>query len=97
MSGPFIITILTGHDSYFTRKIKNNYSTEQMFMAEDLLPLPPTLLPCDTIDGADVRYFNHSRSTIIHPFEKYLNIKSYHEKNWSPQLLAPSKFYYRIE
>ena len=59
-------------------------------MAEDLYPLQPYLLPCNPIDWADVRYLNHSQPAITHPFEKDLNIKSYHEKRISlPPLLTP--------
>ena len=49
-------------------------------MAEDLHPLPPSLLPCDPIDGADIICLNQSHPTIVHLFETYINIKSYHEK-----------------
>ena len=95
VSGPFLITRATGHGSYYARKLKDKNSTEQKFMAEGLYPLPPSLLPCDPIDGADVRYINHSHPSITHPFEKYLNITSYHEKHFSsPPLLAPPKFDY---
>ena len=67
-------------------------------MAEDLYPLPPLLLPCDPIDGADIRYLNKSHPLITHPFEKKLNIKSYHETHFSsPHLLTPPKFYYNHE
>ena len=98
VSGPFVITKATGHGSYYARKLKDKNSAEQKFMAEDLYPLPPSLLPCDPIDGADVRYLNHSHPSITHPFEKDLNIKSYHEKHFSsPPLLTPPKFDYNHE
>ena len=77
VSGPFRITRSTSHGSYYAWKLKNKNSVEQKFMAEDLYPLPPSLLPCDLIDGADIRYFNNSQPLITHPFEKDLNIKSY--------------------
>ena len=69
VSGPFVITKATGHGSYYARKFKDKNSAEQKFMVEDLYPLPPSLLPYDPIDGANVRYLNHSHPSITHPFE----------------------------
>ena len=98
VSGPFVITRATGHGSYYARKLKDKNSAEQNFMAENLYPLPPSLLSCDPIDGTDVRYLNHSHLSITHLFEKDLNIKSYHEKHFSsPPLLASPKFDYKHE
>ena len=92
ISGPFVITRATGHGSYFARKLQNKTGTEQKFMAEDLYLLPPTLLPCEPIDGADIRYLNYSHPTITHPFAKDLDIKSYHATHFSfPNLLTPPK------
>ena len=67
VSGPFVITKATGHGSYYARKFKDKNSAEQKFMVEDLYPLPPSLLPYDPIDGANVRYLNHSHPSITHP------------------------------
>ena len=90
VSGPFLITRPTGHGSYFARKLKSKSSVEQNFMAEDLYPLSTSLLPCDQIDGSDIRYLNHSHPSITHPFDKDSNITSYHETHFSsPPLLPP--------
>ena len=98
VSGPFRVTRSTGHGSYYARKLKNKNSVEHTFMAEDLYPLPPSLLPCNPIDEADIRYLNNSHPLITHPFEKDLNIKSYHETHLpSPHLLTPPKFDYNHE
>ena len=98
VNGSFVITKATGHGSYYARKLKDKNSAKNNFMDEDLYPLPLSLLPCDPIDGADVRYLNHSHPSITHPFKKDLNIKSYHKKHFSsPPLLTPPKFDYNHE
>ena len=88
-SGTFRITRSTGHGSYYVQKLKNKNSVEHKFMAEDLYPLLLSLLPCGSIDGADIRYLKNSHPIITHLFEKDLNIKSYHETHFSsPHLLT---------
>ena len=65
-------------------------------MAEDIYPLPPSLLPYDLIDEADIGYLNNFHPTITHPFAKDLNIQSYHARHSSsPNLLIPPKFNYQ--
>ena len=51
-------------------------------MAKDQYPLPLYLLPTSPVDRADIKYTKHSHSIIIHPFEKYLNAKSYNETHF---------------
>ena len=64
VSRPFITTESTGHGFYFASRSKNKNIVEQNFIAEDLYPLPPSLLSCDPIDEVGIIYLNYSHPTI---------------------------------
>ena len=58
-------------------------------MLEDLYILPPSLKPCEPVDGFDTRYLNQSNTSIVNPLKKALNIDLYNEK-WFSKLPATS-------
>ena len=64
-------------------------------MIEDIYYLPLTLLPCDPVDGFDIRYLNHSHPSVHNPLKDVLDMVSYDNFHFSsPNLTAPPKFDY---
>ena len=47
------------------------------YMAEELYALPQTLLPCDPVDGSDIRYINHSHPSVHNPLKDVLDVMFY--------------------
>ena len=78
--GPFQIIRDTGRGSYIVRELNRPDSPEFKFMSEDLYILPPSLKPCESMDGSDTRYLNQSHAPIVNPLKKPL-ILSYIMKN----------------
>ena len=67
-------------------------------MVEDVYALPPSLLPCDPVDGCDTRYLNHSHQPVINPSKNPLDILFYNDTFFSsPSLTLPLKFDYTRE
>ena len=52
-------------------------------MSEDLYILPPSLKPCEPVDGSDTRYLNQTHAPIVNPLHKPLSIELYNEKWFS--------------
>ena len=70
-------------------------SPQLKFMAEELYALPSSLLPCEPVDGSDIRYLNHTHPSVPNPLEDVLGIMSYDTTHFSsPLLTTPPKFDY---
>ena len=93
--GPFTIVKPTGTGGYIVTKFGKPDGPQLKYMAEELYALPPTLLPCDPVDGSDIRYLNHSHPSVPNPLKDVLDIVSYDTMNFSsPHLTVPPKFDY---
>ena len=57
----------TGYDGCIVRKLNKSDSPEFKFMSEGLYILPPSLKPCEPMDGSDPRYLNQSHDHIVNP------------------------------
>ena len=65
--GSFQIIRDTCHGGYIVRKLSKSDSPEFKFMSEGLYILPPSLKPCEPMDGSDPRYLNQSHDHIVNP------------------------------
>ena len=96
--GPYQIIRITGHGSYFVRKLHRPDSPELKFMAYDLYPFPPSLKPCEPVDTRDTRYLNPSQTPISNPLKKALHIELYNEKWFDKPLytsIPPFRYHHR--
>ena len=64
-------------------------------MSEDLYILPPSLKPCEPVDGSDTRYLNQTHAPIVNLLQKPLSIELYNEKWFSnpPNTSSPPFLY----
>ena len=93
--GPFAIVKPTGHGSYIVQRGGHPTSLHLKFMAKQLYALPFSLLPCEPVDGSDIRYLKHSHPSVSNPLEDVLGIMSYDTTHFSsPLLTTPPKFDY---
>ena len=65
--GPFQIIQGTSRGGYIVRKLNKPDSPDLKFMSEDLYILPPSLKPCEPVDGLDTRYLNQTHAPIVNP------------------------------
>ena len=91
--GPFVIVKPTGTGGYMVTKFGKSDGPKLRYIAEELYALPPTLLPCDLVDGSDIKYLNHSHPSVLNPLKVVLDIVSYDNFS-SPNLTVPPKFDY---
>ena len=64
-------------------------------MSDNLYILPPSLKPCEPVDGSDTRYLNQTHVPIVNPLQKPLSIELYNEKWFShpPNTSSPPFLY----
>ena len=75
------------------QRVGHPTSPQLKFMAEELYALPSSLLPCEQVNGSDIRYLNYSHPSISNPLENVFCIMSYDTTHLSSPLLAtPPKF-----
>ena len=89
----FVIVKPTGTGGYMVTKFGKSDGPKLRYIAEELYALPPTLLPCDLVDGSDIKYLNHSHPSVFNPLKVVLDIVSYDNFS-SPNLTVPPKFDY---
>ena len=75
--GPFQIKRGSGWGGYIVRKLTKPDSSELKFMSEDVYTLPPSLKPCEPVDGLDTRYLNQTHAPIVNPLYRPLSIELY--------------------
>ena len=72
-AGPVVVVILF-------ENLNKLDSPKFKFMSEYLYILPPSLKPCEPVDGSDTRYLSQSYDSIVNSLKKPLNIELYNEK-----------------
>jgi hypothetical protein len=95
--GPYEIVRADGNGAYIMKKLgATDDSPTVKHMAENLEMLPASILPCNPIDAADMRFLNMNYAPKFDPFKKHFGVEGYNihwfDENDKPDAKTPPTF-----